>query len=126
MNDILKKAMARIIAEQCAEGREIFDAPPEMQRVGQCPECKATIETGAVTFEAQMSSKGLPGLRPKPDEHSARGIIVCHACSAPLMFTQNSALEVIPKRMLKRLPEVSRRFISWHQEMYARVRRGVN
>lgn len=73
-----------------------------------------------------MSSVGLEHLRPKPDEHFARGLIVCHACLTPLMFTQNSAFEVVPKKVLRRLPEVSRRFIARHQEMYREMKKGIN
>lgn len=119
----LTDIIARILAEECAEGRPVFEIPAQMLRSGPCPRCRATVETANVTFEAQMSSEGLTSLLPKSDEYPARGLIVCHACLTPLMFTQkSSAYEIVPKKVLKRLPEVSRRFIARHQEMYRRNR----
>lgn len=126
MNDLLKKAMALAIGTQCAEGREVFETPTEHRREGPCPRCGAPVETGPVTFGTTMSSAGLTHLLPKPDEHPARGLIVCHACLTPLMFTQHSAFEVVPKKVLKRLPGVSRRFITRHQELYRAMKKGMN
>lgn len=79
-----------------------------------------------MTFEARTSDTGLKGLLPKPGEFDGRGLIVCHACRVPLMFTQDSAFEIVPKKLLKRLPEVSRNFIRKHQEWYRQMQRQQN
>lgn len=115
MNNAIWEALCRALQESLAGGAPLTTTPEHLRRSGPCPVCQHRIDPSAFS-----------SVSPGPKGAEVAGLIVCGGCATPLMYRQSGKFELVPKKIMKRLPKSTLRFVEKSQELVRVAQRKVN
>ena len=115
MNDAIWKAMCRALHEAYSDGLPLSQTPEHLRQSGPCPLCQHRIDPS-----------GFSSMGASPPGAEIMAVIVCGGCVTPLMYREPGKFEPIPKKLMKRIPKPTLRFIEKSKALVRMAKNTVN